>query len=99
MAVGGRMNSKVIAGALAGKIGVTKIEALRLTGAVLEVLVEELAAGGDVKIHGFGTFSTVDRPARQTRNPKTGAPLVTPAKRAARFKVGGQLKARLAEQP
>jgi len=37
---------------------------------------------------GFGTFDTITRQSRRGRNPKTGAELVIPEKKVARFKAG-----------
>ena len=43
--------------------------------------------GGDkVQLVGFGTFETKARPARVGRNPRTGAPVRIPARRAVRFR-------------
>jgi len=43
---------------------------------------------GDEKIllTGLGTFSTVRYPERMGRNPRTGAPVRIPARRAVRFR-------------
>ncbi len=40
---------------------------------------------------GFGTFSTVKRPERTAKNPRTGEKITIPAKTIAKFKPGSKL--------
>ena len=40
---------------------------------------------------GFGTFETVERPAREGRNPKTGETIKIAAKKVVKFKAGAEL--------
>ena len=42
---------------------------------------DALASGEPLTIAGFGTFAICDRPPRQGRNPRTGAPIATAASR------------------
>ena len=50
-----------------------------------------VAKGDKVTLVGFGTFSTVKRPERTAKNPRTGAPITIPAKTIAKFKPGSKL--------
>lgn len=51
-----------------------------------------MAAGEDVTFVGFGSFKRKERGARKGRNPKTGAELNIPAKKAVSFTAGKSLK-------
>ena len=60
-----------------------------------ELLVDALPASQHVEkvsIAGFGVFETVDRPARDGRNPQTGAAVNIPARTVPKFSAGKGLK-------
>ena len=59
---------------------------------VFEAVGEALANGEEVRIGGFGTFTTKSRPARTGRNPGTGESLEIQASTAPAFKPGKPLK-------
>ncbi|MDD5301228.1 MAG: integration host factor subunit beta [Gallionella sp.] len=63
--------------------------------AILDALSNALAKGGRVEVRGFGCFSLNYRPARQGRNPKTGAKVKVPAKYVPHFKAGKGLRERV----
>ena len=63
---------------------------------LLEQMTEELAAGGRIEIRGFGAFSVRRRPARITRNPKTGEKVAAPEKCFPYFKPGKEMRDRVA---
>ena len=52
-------------------------------------------AGKDVRLNGFGIFSTTERAAREGRNPQTGAAIQIAASKAAKFAPAKALKDRL----
>ena len=60
--------------------------AIRITGG------EALAKNEAVRIAGFGTFATKNRPARTGRNPRTGEVVSIPASVAPAFRAGKALK-------
>lgn len=62
---------------------------------ILDALSNALAKGERVEIRGFGSFSLNHRPARQGRNPKSGAKVVVPAKYVPHFKAGKELRERV----
>jgi DNA-binding protein HU-beta len=64
--------------------------------AVLSVITEALATGEKVTLVGFGTFEARDRKERQGVNPSTGESMTIPAARVVGFRVGNELKARVA---
>lgn len=66
---------------------------------ILGGIAERLAQAdgeGRVEIRGFGAFSLRLRPARQSRNPRTGEPVAVPARHAVHFRPGAELRERVA---
>ena len=51
----------------------TKADARKVVDAALAAIVEAAAAGEEVSLNGFGKFKVKDSPAREGRNPATGA--------------------------
>ena len=66
------MKKSDIAGRVADRIGLSQSAAGNAVDAVFEAVGEALANGEEVRIAGFGTFGTGNRPARTGRNPQTG---------------------------
>jgi DNA-binding protein HU-beta len=64
--------------------------------AILSVITEALASGEKVTLVGFGTFEARDRKERQGVNPSTGEKMTIPVARVVGFRVGNQLKERVA---
>jgi integration host factor subunit beta len=62
---------------------------------VLDEIAAALAKGDRVELRGFGAFSVKVRPARQGRNPRTGAPVRVEEKRVPFFRTGKELRERL----
>ena len=77
--------------AIATKVGLTKADA----GRALDATFEALEKGDRVPLVGFGTFGTSKRGARTARNPRTGATIKIPARKAVTFKAGTALKNRV----
>ena len=86
------MNKSEIAGHVADRNGVARSAAGDAVDAVFEAIGEALARGKDVRIAGFGTFGTGNRPARTGRNPRTGESMEIPASTAPTFKAGKPLR-------
>ena len=63
--------------------------------AVVDSISGALAGGDSVQIIGFGTFSVVNRAARDGINPQTGAKIRIQASKGAKFKPGAKLKSSL----
>ncbi|HEG2580992.1 TPA: HU family DNA-binding protein [Campylobacter lari] len=72
--------------------GLTKKDASAATDAVIATITDVLAKGDSISFIGFGTFSVVERAAREARVPSTGATIKVPATKVAKFKVGKNLK-------
>lgn len=77
---------------VASQSGLAKKEASEAVDAVLVVIQETLARGGDINFTGFGKFSVADRGARQGVNPQTGERIQIAASRVPRFSAGSALK-------
>ena len=60
--------------------------------AVVEAIQQALRNNEKVSVSGLGTFTVKDRKARTARNPKTGEAVQVPASKAAKFKMGKELK-------
>lgn len=90
------MNPKLTKAELAATVALAcdmpKEHASRAVDTALESIVHALAQGEDVRITGFGTFSTRMRPQRSVRNPQTGQPVTVPAARSVRFVTGNMLR-------
>ena len=57
-----------------------------IVDATLDGITAMLVGGEKLSLPGFGTFSLVDRQAREGRNPATGATIQIAAKRVVKFK-------------
>ena len=60
--------------------------------AVIESIKDGMIEDGKVQIVGFGTFEVKERAEREGRNPATNQPMLIPATRVLKFKVGAKLK-------
>jgi len=92
------MNKTEMAKDLASKCGITNGQATEVLNALFGehgIITNGLAAGDTIRVTGFGTWSTKQRKARTATNPRTGAPIHVPAKRAVAFKAGKTLADRI----
>jgi DNA-binding protein HU-beta len=67
------MNNTELAEALAADHGLTKADARKYVDAVFASIAGAAAKGDEVSLNGFGKFKVKDQPAREGRNPSTGA--------------------------
>jgi len=65
---------------------------------VLEHISSSLEKGTRVEIRGFGSYNIKSRKARNSRNPKTGAKLMTDEKIVTRFRPAKELRDRVDSQ-
>ena len=86
------MNKTELVANVAEKAGLTKKDAEKALGAVIESIEEALVEGDKVQLIGFGTFEVKDRAARTGRNPQTGKEIEIAASRNPVFKAGKALK-------
>lgn len=74
------------------EIEVTKKDLGIIVEGVLKAIQDEVVAGGKVQLVGFGTFESVERAARDGRNPLTGEAMKIAASKAPKFKAGKAFK-------
>ena len=86
------MNKAEMADRLAARTGLSKAVAKEAVDGVFAAIGDALANGEDVRITGFGTFGTRNRPARTGRNPRTGEAVSITASTSPTFKTGKTLK-------
>ncbi len=86
------MNKTELVAKIAEKSALKKVEAEKALKAFEEVVTEELAAGGDVRLVGFGTFSVKENKAREGVNPQTKKKMPIPASKSPKFKAGKAFK-------
>ena len=89
------MTKNDLADRVAERTGLAGSQARQAVEAAIDAVSDELAAGGEVSIAGFGKFSVSQRAARQGRNPATGETINIAASKAAKFSAASALKKRL----
>ena len=87
-----QMNKAQLIEAIANEINVTKATAAASVDAFINTVTKVLKKKGDVRLVGFGTFTTAKRKATTGRNPQTGAAIKIPASVQPKFKPGKALK-------
>lgn len=87
------MNKTDMINAIAEEAGLTKAAAKKALEAFINATANSMKKGEKVSLLGFGTFSVVEKTARMGRNPRTGAPVKIPARKAVKFKPGAGLQA------
>ncbi len=83
--------------AVFNEVGLSRHESAALVESVLEHMSGALAAGNQVKISSFGTFSVRDKSARVGRNPKTGEEVPILPRRVLTFRPSHLMKERVAD--
>jgi DNA-binding protein HU-beta len=89
------MTKNELAEHLARRNGLAASQARQVVETAIDVISDELAAGGEVALAGFGKFSVSHRAARLGRNPSTGATINIAASKAPKFSAASALKKRL----
>ncbi len=86
------MNKQDLIAAVASAADLPKAKAGEVVDAVFDAIQKSLKKKQDVRLVGFGTFSTSKRKAGKGRNPRTGEEIKIPASTTVRFKAGKTLK-------
>ncbi len=86
------MNKQELIGSVADATGLGKGDATKAVEGVFEAISAALKKGDEVRLVGFGTFSTSKRKASTGRNPRTGEPMKIKASTQPKFKPGKGLK-------
>ena len=67
------MNNSDLADKLAVEGSLTKADARKLVDAAFAAIADAAASGDEISLNGFGKFKVKATPAREGRNPSTGA--------------------------
>lgn len=86
------MNKSDLIAFVKQKTNLSKDNCEQAINAVFEGISGALQAKEDAVFTGFGSFVTVDRPARDGRNPRTGEKLSIKATRQVKFRPGKGLR-------
>jgi len=86
------MNKKQLAGKVADKSNMTKIQAEKVIDTVLALISEALIKGEKVRLVGFGNFLVRTRKGRIGRNPQTGEKITIGQSKSPAFVPGSNLK-------
>jgi DNA-binding protein HU-beta len=89
------MNSNDIADSLATAHGLTKEASKKMVDGVFTAITSAAVNGEEVSIPGFGKFKVKDSPARDGRNPATGAAMKIAASRKLGFTLAKAVKDKL----
>ncbi len=92
------MNKGELVDAIAQKTDVTKKQADAVVTAMVDKIVEGVAAGDKISLVGFGNFEVRNRQAREGRNPKTGEKMQIAASRVPAFTPGKAFKEKVADE-
>ncbi|QGG80077.1 integration host factor subunit alpha [Litorivicinus lipolyticus] len=80
---------------LSDAIGLSKRESKDLVEAFFDEISAALVSNADVRLSGFGNFTTRDKAPRPGRNPKTGEEIPITARRVVSFRAGQKLRHRV----
>jgi DNA-binding protein HU-beta len=89
------MNHSELVTRIAGTAGLSNPAAGRALDAMVQIIFDTLATGGDIRITGLGVFEVVTRGPRQGRDPKNQEAIEIPAMKTMRFRPAKTAKARL----
>ena len=74
-----------IAEKIAAENSLTKTQAKAIVDGVFKAIAEAAVSGAETSIAGFGKFKIKDTPARERRNPSTGATIAIAASKKLTF--------------
>ena len=86
------MNNADLAEKLAEANGLTKADARKVVDGVFAAIADAAAKGDEIAINGFGKFKVKATPARDGRNPSTGATIKIAASKKLTFTPGKAVK-------
>ena len=80
------MNKAELIEALAQRSGLQKQKAKKLLEAYVDIVTEAMSHNEEIVLIGFGTLIPRPQTERLARNPKTGTPVMIPARTTVKFK-------------
>jgi DNA-binding protein HU-beta len=87
-----KINRTEFVNQLSNKLAISKIKAEESLTAFIDLITENLTAGTEVNLTGFGVFRIVKRKERDGVNPKSGEKMKIKASKGVAFKVGKTFK-------
>jgi integration host factor subunit beta len=90
------MNKSGLIDVLAEKRGISYKKAEEIVNTIFDAMTEAMLTGDRIEIRGFGSFVINEYKAYTGRNPKTGESIAVKPKKLPFFKVGKELKERVA---
>lgn len=91
------MNKQELVTELSTQTGLSEKDCTLVVNSLTSTIIDQLSQQQDVKLVGFGTFSTRESKGRLGRNPKTGEAVNIPNKIVAKFRAGKLLKTTILE--
>jgi integration host factor subunit beta len=92
------MNKSGLIEVLSVKQGISLKKSEEVINVIFSALTDALIAGERIEIRGFGSFVVNEYKPYTGRNPKTGEAISVKSKRLPFFKVGKDLRERVADQ-
>lgn len=89
------MNNSDLADVIAANHGLTKADARKAVDSVFAAIADAAAKGEEVSLNGFGKFKVKNTPAREGRNPSTGATIQIAASNKLTFAAAKAVKDKL----
>ena len=83
---------------IAQKLNMNQTVARRVVQMVLDELLNVIATEGRLELRYFGVFEVRKRKSRKARNPRTGAEVMMPERKAVTFKPGLTMQERVNRQ-
>lgn len=89
------MNNSDLADSIAAENGLNKTDARKVVDGVFAAIADAAAKGDEISLNGFGKFKVKDSPAREGRNPSTGATIQIAAAKKLAFSPAKAVKDKL----
>ena len=89
------MNNGDLADRVAAENGLTKADARKVVDGVFAAIADAAGKGDEISLNGFGKFKVKDTPAREGRNPSTGATIQIAAAKKLTFSPAKAIKDKL----
>ena len=89
------MNHAELSDSVATTLGLSKAEGKKAVDAVIAAITDAVVKGDEVWVSGFGKFKVKESPAREGRNPLTGATIQIAASKKLGFSAAKAVKDRL----
>jgi DNA-binding protein HU-beta len=86
------MNKSELISSISSASGLTKTDSEKALNAFISTVYSSLKSGKEIRLVGFGTFSTSKRSATTAINPRTRQQVKVPARKVAKFKAGKSLQ-------